>query len=75
MFSISTVASSTRTPTASASPPSVMMLIVCPAAHNRITALSKANGIFMIDNQRAAPVAQEDQHHQASQTRAEQSFE
>ena len=32
MFSISTVASSTSTPTASASPPSVMMLIVCPVS-------------------------------------------
>ena len=32
MFSISTVASSTRMPTARASPPSVMMLIVSPSA-------------------------------------------
>ncbi len=32
MFSISTVASSTRIPTASASPPSVIMLIVSPNA-------------------------------------------
>ena len=32
MFSIATVASSTRTPTASARPPSVMMLIVSPSA-------------------------------------------
>jgi len=32
MFSISTVASSTRMPTASAKPPSVMMLIVSPRA-------------------------------------------
>ena len=32
MFSISTVASSTRMPTASARPPSVMMLIVSPSA-------------------------------------------
>ncbi len=30
MFSIVTVASSTRMPTASARPPSVMMLMVCP---------------------------------------------
>ncbi len=34
MFSISTVASSTRMPTASARPPSVMMLIVSPSAAN-----------------------------------------
>ena len=32
MFSIATVASSTRMPTASARPPSVMMLIVSPSA-------------------------------------------
>ena len=32
MFSISTVASSTRIPTASANPPSVMMLMVSPSA-------------------------------------------
>ena len=32
MFSISTVASSTRMPTASASPPRVMMLMVSPMA-------------------------------------------
>ncbi len=32
MFSISTVASSTRMPTASAKPPSVMMLMVSPSA-------------------------------------------
>ena len=32
MFSISTVASSTRMPTANANPPSVMMLMVSPRA-------------------------------------------
>ncbi len=47
MFSISTVASSTRTPTASARPPSVMMLMVWPVAQSRTTAASSANGIFM----------------------------
>ena len=47
MFSIDTVASSTSTPTASASPPSVMMLMVCPVAHSRTTALSSANGMFI----------------------------
>jgi hypothetical protein len=45
MFSIATVASSTRIPTASARPPSVMMLIVCPAPHRRTTAARSANGI------------------------------
>ena len=47
MFSIATVASSTRMPTASASPPSVMMLIVCPAAHNAAAAARSANGIVV----------------------------
>src|SRR5579885_875663 len=48
MFSISTVASSTRTPTASASPPRVMMLMVCPAAHSQTTAESSAKGMVVI---------------------------
>ena len=37
MFSIVTVASSTRIPTASARPPSVMMLMVCPSACSAIS--------------------------------------
>ncbi len=48
MFSISTVASSTSTPTASARPPSVMMLMVCPIAHSQITAERSANGMVAI---------------------------
>src|SRR5256884_958504 len=35
MFSITTVDSSTRIPTASANPPSVIMLMVCPAPQRR----------------------------------------
>ena len=45
MFSMATVASSTRMPTASARPPSVMMLIVWPAPQSATTAASSANGI------------------------------
>ena len=75
MFSISTVASSTSTPTASASPPSVMMLMVWPVAHSRTTALSSAKGMFMTTISGAAPVAQEDQHHQAGERRAQQAFD
>ena len=37
MFSISTVASSTRMPTASARPPSVMMLMVSSSAESMIS--------------------------------------
>ena len=45
MFSIVTVASSTRMPTASASPPSVMMLSVSPIAESAMIEPSAASGI------------------------------
>ena len=45
MFSISTVASSTRMPTARASPPSVMMLIVSPIALRRMIETRIESGI------------------------------
>lgn len=45
MFSIATVASSTRIPTASARPPSVMMLIVWPSADSASSDVSTASGI------------------------------
>ncbi len=45
MFSIVTVASSTRMPTASARPPSVMMLSVWPDADSPATAARIASGI------------------------------
>ena len=45
MFSTSTVASSTRMPTASASPPSVMMLMVSPIALSTISEVRIASGI------------------------------
>ena len=45
MFSISTVASSTRMPTASASPPSVMTLIVWPSARSASSAATTLSGI------------------------------
>ena len=45
MFSMATVASSTKMPTASARPPSVITLIVCPAPQSAITAASNANGM------------------------------
>ncbi len=46
MFSISTVASSTRMPMASARPPRVMMLIVLPVRSRRTIDPSSASGIF-----------------------------
>ena len=45
MFSIATVASSTRMPTASARPPSVMMLIVSPSAPSAMTDARIDSGI------------------------------
>ena len=45
MFSIATVASSTRMPTASARPPSVMMLIVWPSAPSAMTDTMIDSGI------------------------------
>ena len=45
MFSTSTVASSTRMPTASASPPSVMILIVSPSALSAMMEVRIARGI------------------------------
>ena len=45
MFSIVTVASSTRMPTASASPPSVMMLSVSPSAESVAIEPSTESGI------------------------------
>ena len=45
MFSIVTVASSTRIPTASARPPSVMMLIVSPSALSTMSDVRIDSGI------------------------------
>ena len=45
MFSITTVALSTRMPTASAKPPSVMVFSVCPAAPMRSTAVITDSGM------------------------------
>ena len=75
MFSIDTVASSTRTPTASARPPSVMMLMVWPVAHSRTTAAQQRERDIHHHDQGAAPVAQEDQHHQSGEQCAEKSFD
>ena len=50
------------------------MLMVCPAAHNATTAASSANGNRDDHDQGAAPVAQEEQHHEAGQQRPENRF-
>ena len=48
MFSIVTVASSTRMPTASARPPSVMTLMVSPSTDSAVTEARIASGIEMV---------------------------
>ena len=57
MFSMVTVASSTRMPTASARPPSVMMFSVWPLADSAAMAASTASGIdiAMITVERQLP--------------------
>ena len=57
MFSIVTVASSTRMPTASASPPSVMMLSVSPSAASVAIEPSTDSGmeVAMISVERQLP--------------------
>ena len=67
MFSISTVASSTRMPTASAMPPSVMTFSVSPSSHRQMIDTRIDSGIEMHDDQRAPPRAQEQQDHQPGQ--------
>ena len=47
VFSISTVASSTRMPTASARPPSVITLVVCPSRFRIISDVKMESGIEM----------------------------
>ena len=47
MFSMQTVASSTRMPTAKASPPRVIMLMVCPVSQSASTEPMKESGMLM----------------------------
>ncbi len=69
VFSISTVASSTRMPTASASPPSVITLMVC--AHHAQNDQRDQDGERNrnADDEGAAPASQEHQDHQAGEDR------
>ena len=65
MFSIVTVASSTRMPTASARPPSVMMLMVSPSALRTHDGSQDRERNRDRDDQRAAPASEEQQDHHA----------
>ncbi len=69
MFSISTVASSTRMPTASASPPSVITLSVWPSAQSTTIEPRIDSGMEIDDDQRAAPAPEEEQDHQPGERR------
>ena len=63
MFSMVTVASSTRMPTANASPPSVMTLRVCPLTANSAMAGKHRQGNRGGDDQGRAPTAKKQQDH------------
>ena len=75
MFSISTVASSTRMPMASARPPRVMMLIVCPVSQRPTSAPQRANGMFRTTTMTLRQSRRKTQHHQADQHRPERPFD
>ena len=74
MFSTSTVASSTRIPTARASPPSVMMLMVSPIALNTMIEVRIARGIEVAMINGASPTAQKSENHESGQARGDQCF-
>ena len=75
MFSIATVASSTRMPTASARPPSVMMLTVCPVIHSASTAPISESGMLITTINALRQSRRNKQHHQAGQQRAQRAFQ
>ena len=73
MFSIVTVASSTRMPTESARPPRVMILTVCPVSQRANVAAKSAIG-YSDDDHGAAHIPEEEEHHQAGQYRADRAL-
>ena len=74
MFSIVTVESSTRMPTASARPPSVMVLMVWPSAESTAIEVRIDSGIetmtISVERQRA----EEEQDHQRGQRGGDRAF-
>ena len=67
MFSIVTVPSSTRMPTASASPPSVMTLMVSPSHDSSVSENRIGKRNFDEDDDGRAPAAEKQQDHHADQ--------
>ena len=74
MFSIVTVASSTRMPTASARPPSVITLIVWPSQRQRVNELSTASGIETVMMRVDRQLPRKTQDHESGQRGGDQSF-
>ena len=74
VFSTSTVASSTRMPTARASPPSVIMLIVSPSELRVRSDVRMASGIEIGHHDGHAPATQKNQDHGGSQKRRDGSL-
>ena len=74
MFSMVTVASSTRMPTASARPPRVMMLSVWPVAQSADQRRQHRQRDRGGDDHGGAPASQEQQDHQAGQGRGDDAF-
>ena len=75
MFSIVTVASSTRMPTASARPPSVITLMVSPDRRERRHGRQDRERNRDRDDERRAPAAEKDEDHQAGQRRGDDALE
>ncbi len=74
MFSMVTVASSTRMPTARASPPSVMMLMVSPEQAKDDDGGQNRERNRDGDDERAAPAAEKEQDHQPGQAGGNDGF-
>ena len=74
MFSISTVASSTRMPTASASPPSVIRLIVCPEARAQGSSRHQCQRNVEHHHDELRQSRRKSEHHQAGENGAQQPF-
>jgi hypothetical protein len=74
MFSMVTVASSTKMPTASASPPRVMMLMVCPSAPNVMIDVRMESGIETAMMSVLRQLPKNSRNHGSRQASGDQSF-
>ena len=74
MFSTSTVDMSTRMPTARARPPRVIRLIVWPVSQRREQRRQQGDGDVQDHHDHGAPIAQEQEHHQAGEDGPQQAL-